>query len=345
MRPLNVLIGANGSGKSNLIATLGLLQHIVANRLQAYVGRKPASRLLHHGPKHTQSVRIKLEFGPNEYEATLGMAEGDSLFFEEETCAFRGGGHSKPYYKELGKGHRETALPDAVKAQPKGIAFHVLDSLRSWRVYHFHDTGDRAAMKQVQPIGDNEALRPDAANLAAFLHRLREQEESSYRRIVAAVQQVAPFFEDFRLRPDPLKPDSVRLEWSQRDSDAYFDAHALSDGTLRFICLATLLLQPTALRPSLVIVDEPELGLHPFAVAQLAAMLESTAEHTQVLVATQSVTLMSHFEPRDIVVVDRKDGASTFRRLTDEEVRSWVDDYSLGELWEKNVLGGRPQRS
>lgn len=344
LRSLNVLIGANGSGKSNLIAALGMVNEIVARRLQSYVGRKKASRLLHHGPKRTTSIRFRLEFGANAYEAVLGLTEDDGLFFERESAEFHDKAYPGPYPLALGSGHRETGLFDDVGKVKGGIRRDVATAMRSWRIYHFHDTSDRAAVKQTQLIADNEALRADAGNLASFLHRLREKEDASYLRIVAAVRQVAPFFDDFRLRADPLKPDSIKLEWSERDSDAYFDAHSLSDGTLRFICLATLLLQPAPLRPSLVIVDEPELGLHPYAVTQLAAMLQSTAEETQVLVATQSVTLMNQFQPKDVVVVDREAGASIFRRLTDEEVRSWTDDYALGELWEKNVLGGRPRR-
>jgi len=197
-------------------------------------------------------------------------------------------------------------------------------------------------VKRKGAIDDNASLRPDASNLAAFLYRLKENENDAYRRIVAAIQQVTPFFADFRLGPDRLRPEQIQLEWTERDSDAYCNAHAFSDGTLRFICLATLLLQPVL--PSLILIDEPELGLHPYAIAQLAALFKSASTRTQVLVATQSVTLMNQFEPSDVVVVDRKDGQSTFRRIDDKEIDAWKDSYALGELWEKNVLGGRPQR-
>jgi len=196
-------------------------------------------------------------------------------------------------------------------------------------------------MKQKGKLDDNLALRPDASNLAAFLYLLRTTDEPAYRRIVAAVRQVAPFFEDFQLRPNPLKPDSIQLEWKEAGSDDYFNGHTLSDGTLRFLCLATLLLQPVP--PSLVLIDEPELGLHPFAITQLAAMLESAAQRTQILVATQSVTLIDQLDPSVVVIVDRAEGQSTFRRVAPEEVSAWEDEYALGEIWMKNVIGGRPQ--
>jgi predicted ATPase len=340
--PLNVLIGANGAGKSNFIGMFGLLNRMVDGQLQAVIARGGgATAFLHHGPKHTTEIRVALTFGRNGYEARLAPAPGDILFFEDERCSDHKRGYDTPYYVELGAGHRETKLPEEAKRHPNLIAWHVLEALRSWKVYHFHDTSPAAPVKQKAKLDDNAKLRPDAANLAAFLHRLRESDEPSYRRIVTAIQQVAPFFEDFDLRPDPLAADRIQLEWREKGSDDYLNAHALSDGTLRFICLATLLLQPSP--PSLVLIDEPELGLHPFAITQLAAMLQSAATRTQVLVGTQSVTLMNQLDPADIIVVDRVEGPSTFKRVGASEIDAWSDDYALGELWEKNILGGRPQ--
>jgi predicted ATPase len=342
LRKLNVLIGANGAGKSNLIGVFGLLSQLVDGRLQAAVARGGGvAVLLHHGPKQTAEMRLTLHFGKNGYEARLAPAQGGGVFFEEERCWYQGAGYDKPFQVHLGAGHLETHLPDEARMHPGKIASHVLATLRTWRIYHFHDTSPAAPVKEKGMVDDNAALRPDAANLAAFLHRLRAEDEGSYRRIVAAIQQVAPFFEDFELRADPLAPDRIQLEWRERGSESYFNAHAFSDGTLRFVCLATLLLQPHP--PSLVLIDEPELGLHPFAITQLAAMLESASTRTQVLVGTQSVTLVNQLDPADIIVVDRVDGPSKFRRIDSSEVAAWADDYALGELWEKNVLGGRPQ--
>jgi predicted ATPase len=334
---LNVLIGANGAGKSNLISVFGLLNAIVDEHLQLWVARAGgAATVLRKGPKSTREIAIKLRFEKNAYELRLEHGQGDTLFFGQEEAIF------VPWAKRksLGVGHRETGLLDAVQRDPGTVQEYVLRALRSWRVYHFHDTSAAAGMKQKGPIDDNASLRPDAANLAAFLYRLRATAPHSYRQIVTAVGQVAPFFQDFQLRPDPLRPESIQLEWTERDSDSYFNASALSDGTLRFICLATLLLQPEL--PSMVLVDEPELGLHPYAVTQLAGMLRSASARAQLLVATQSVTLMNQFDPEDVVVVDRSDGQSTFRRVTGEEVAKWLDEYTLGEIWEKNILGGRP---
>jgi predicted ATPase len=117
----------------------------------------------------------------------------------------------------------------------------------------------------------------------------------------------------------------------------------LSDGTLRFICLTTLLLQPKSLLPDTLLIDEPELGLHPFAINLLADMLQEAAESKQVIVSTQSVELLNAFQPEDVVVVQREEDASVFKRLDKAALSDWLaDDYSLGELWKRNILGGRP---
>lgn len=197
-------------------------------------------------------------------------------------------------------------------------------------------------MRKTAKVDDNAFLRADGSNLAAFLYRLKHQNEASYQLIRGTVQLVAPFFDDFELKPRQLKPDDIRLEWRHRRSDQYFDASSLSDGTLRFIVLATLFLQPTALRPSVILVDEPELGLHPYAIELLAALVKQAATDTQVIVSTQSSLLLDHFEPADVLVARRQDGGTELTRLDAEPLQKWLEEYSLGQLWEKNEVGGRP---
>lgn len=338
LRSLNLLIGANGAGKSNLIAVFELLHEIVAERLQVYVGRAGgAERLLYFGSKTTEKIFLRFKFGANAYECALIPSAEDSLVFSAEEVFFHDrASYSRPYGESLGRGHEETHL----HGSKTSLARQVLKAIGSWRVYHFHDTSSSARVKQTGDLEDNEFLREDAANLAAFLYRLEKKEPDVYRNIVDTVRLVAPFFSDFRLRPSRLNEDKIRLEWQERGSDAYFNAHALSDGTLRFMCLATLLLQPDP--PTTILLDEPELGLHPAAITVLAGLLSSASTKTQIVASTQSVTLVNQFEPEDLLVVDRGGPESIFRRLSEAEIDSWLDDYSLGELWEKNVLGGRP---
>jgi predicted ATPase len=339
LRPLNVLIGANGAGKSNFISLFKMLNQIVERNLQEFVGRAGgANALLYFGRKTTGEIIVELKFGANGYKCKLSPTTEDQLIFSEEICLFWGKNYPQPYVDSLGSGHKESKLEKAARSQ--AVPLHVLERLRDWKVYHFHDTSDTAKVKHTVDIGDNASLRPDAANLAAFLYLLQEKHTGHYRKIVETVHMAAPFFDDFILRPSALNTDKIRLEWRERGSDAYFNASALSDGTLRFICLTTLLLQPEL--PSAVLIDEPELGLHPYAINLLASMLQSVATRTQVIVSTQSVPLVNQFSPEDIIVVDREDGQSDFSRLKAEEIANWLEEYSLGELWEKNIIGGRP---
>ncbi len=339
LRPLNVLIGPNGAGKSNFISLFKLLNQIVLKNLQVFVGKSGgANTFLYFGSKITNEIFIHCDFNPNGYSCKLGPSTDDSLIFLEESAYFQGAGYKRPYEEGLGEGHKETKLHTLAKQ--KATVNHVLKNMESWRVYHFHDTSESSKMKQTGEIDDNEVFRPDASNLAAFLYFLQERHKGNYKNIVETVRLAAPFFDDFFLRPSKLNKGKILLEWHQKGSDDYFNAHTLSDGTLRFICLATLLLQPEL--PSVILLDEPELGLHPYAVALLADLLKSTSTKTQIIASTQSVGLVNQFEPADIVVVDRQEGQSVFSKLEKAKMDDWLEEYGLGDLWEKNILGGRP---
>lgn len=344
VKPLNIFIGANGSGKTNFISVFKLVNNIAQNNLQVYIGQSGgADSFLHFGQKTTSEIKIRLQFGVNKYQFTLIPAVGDTLIFENEIASY----HKKdtyryPFDESLGGGHKETKLIESSKSTQKMvIADYVLGAIKSWRVYHFHDTSPSAKVKLQGDINDNQVLRSDASNLAAFLYFLQEKENSYYKKIVSTIKLIAPFFDDFNLRPNPLNPEKIQLEWREKGHDTYFNAQTLSDGTLRFICLTTLLLQPNL--PSTIIIDEPELGLHPYAITMLASLIKSASTKTQVMVSTQSVPLVNQFVPEDIVVVDRMDGQSTFERKSINDLKDWIDEYGMGDLWEKNLLGGRPR--
>jgi predicted ATPase len=340
---LNVLIGANGSGKSNFISLFHLINSIIEKRLQVHVGQSGgANSLLHFGQKVTGELSVSLFFSQNQntYQFTLIPSQHNTLIFSDEMCAFWGEEHSKPFDIPLGGGHSETKLHEEIQKKRNKIGAFVLSDIQSWKVYHFHDTGASSGMKQPCNINDNLVLRPDASNLAAFLFFLKTNFAQYYKNIVDTIRMVAPFFKDFILRPNPLNHQLIQLEWSEMGSDAYFNAHSFSDGTLRFICLATLLLQPKL--PTTILLDEPELGLHPHAITLLAALLKKAAVKTQVIVATQSVTLVNQFSPEDIIVVDREKEQSVFKHLKEEDMSHWLDEYGLGDMWEKNIFGGRP---
>ncbi len=338
---LNVLIGANGAGKSNFISLFHLLNKIIMRGLQVHVVQSGGGdSQLYFGRKNTENISMKLFFETNTYELSLIPTQENNLAFENESCSYYGRGHKKPHVVELGSGHKESNLSTEAAKHPGRIAEHVQNKINSWKVYHFHDTGPSSRVKALGNINDNIMFNPDASNLASFLYYLKRVHLQHYQNIVEVIRLAAPFFDDFILRPNPINNELIQLEWREKASDAYFNAHSLSDGTLRFICLATLLMQPNL--PSAILLDEPELGLHPYAVTLLANLLESVSEKTQVIVATQSVTLVNQFAPEHIVVVDREQKQSVFKHLDESEMEHWLEEYGLGDLWEKNILGGRP---
>ena len=259
------------------------------------------------------------------------------MVFDFEDIAYRGD-HSTD--SSLMHGHQESQFDQLAVDHRQHLPKATFTAIRSLVVHHFHDTSESAAVKGMGELHDNHWLKPDAANLAAYLYLLQEKQPVAFRQIEEHLRLVAPFFDRFVLAPSRLNEQKIKLEWRQKGSEAYFDGYALSDGTLRFICLATLLLQPSP--PSLILLDEPELGLHPYALHILAEMLEAAAKRSQVLLATQSVTLLNQFNPADILVAENEGGATTFKPLDEKALERWLADFSLGELWEKNVFGGRP---
>jgi len=347
LNPINIIIGPNGSGKSNFIGAFSFLHSIREGRLQDYVTKAGgAESLLHFGSKTTKEISFHLSFldQANQYELKLASTEDDGLFpAKEYTYFWDKPKHSDPYYKALLPMDRRL---EAGISNPRlvGTASWVSMRLGDWRVYHVHDTSSNSPMRRTAKLDDNHFLRPDGSNLAAFLYFLQEKHADSYSLIRRTIQRVAPFFDDFQLRPLKLKPDDIKLEWRHKSSDQYFDASALSDGTLRFIVLATLFLQPTSLRPSAILVDEPELGLHPYAIGMLASLIAQASSETQVIVSSQSSLLLDHFKPEDVLVANRVNGGTEISRLDPGRLEKWLEDYSLGQLWEKNEFGGRPAK-
>jgi predicted ATPase len=335
---LNVLIGANGAGKSNFIGFFKLIGKILDQQLQSTVGTSGGPDvMLHFGRKKTDELSAELYFGNNGYKFSLKPTQDNRMMFTRECLWWNAHGDWHP-----ASGHFETYVEE--QKRKTRIYDFVVPAMRSWRIYHFHDTSDSATVKQIHGINDNEYLRADARNLAAFLFRLKNHHEAHYRRIVKSIQLVAPFFGDFHLRPTVDNNEKIQLEWSETGQDVPFSASALSDGTLRFICLATVLLQPEQFMPASILIDEPELGLHPYAIVVLAALMKSASEKHQLIVSTQSVELVNEFEADDLIVVDKESGASTFKRPDTTALAEWLKDFSLGDLWKKNLLGGRPAR-
>ena len=342
----NILIGANGSGKSNFLELFKFIRAFAKLPLpnlnhadvKSYVlDAGTATDLLYKGKDSAQHIDITLHFGEIGYCFSLVPTQDDLLRIESERIQDSSDGPWRSLHSEDG------FTPALLEEKEKSKTYSeeaIFESIKNWQIYHFHDTGRLSSPKRTQDVFDTSYLRFDGSNIASYLLFLRNHPifASSYRDIVSAVRLVAPFFEDFILKP--FSDDKVRLLWKQKGTDSPMKPQALSDGTLRFICLATVLLQPK--HPDTILIDEPELGLHPYAITILAELMKARSKDTQLIIATQSAELISQFEPEDVIICDRKEGQSTFSRLQTEPLSTWLSSYSLGDLWKKQVLSGGP---
>jgi len=335
---LNILIGQNGAGKSNFISMFRFLRNIIEQRLKNTSLTIGAESLLYYGSKETKYIDFYLDFRPNVYQLKLQPTNNNTLIVNNEECGYWDKKFLQPYWKSIAKSEEESKLKEKVKKD--NVADWTYHVLKDWFVYHFHDTSDTSGMKKYCSISDGKRLFEDASNIAAFLYTLQQTKNEFYERIIKTIQLVIPFFKDFVLEPSIHDNERIRLEWQDIYSDKVFTPHELSDGSLRFICMAILLLQKEL--PHMIILDEPELGLHPSAITILAGLLKKASKRSQVVVSTQSVNLVNEFEPENIIVVEHIDKETVFKRLETEKLETWLENYSLGELWDKNVIGGRP---
>lgn len=335
---INVLIGSNGAGKSNFISAFTLLQNILAKNLQVSVAQSGLNSLFYNGRKATEEIAFEVFFGSNSYGFYLIPTDDNRIIFKKEYFGYYGQWEN---VSNVSRGHSESMWQTGSNNRLDEYIKPIL-AKQNWKVYHFHDTGRSAKVKQEHNISNNQVLMNDAGNLAAFLYRLKNNYEKNYNEIVGTIQLIAPYFKDFVLEPQESNNEQIVLKWQQKGCDDIFNASQFSDGTLRFTCLTTLLLQPHELQPATIIIDEPELGLHPYAITIFSEMVKELSDEKQIIVSTQSVELLNEFDVEDVIVVDRSDEGSVFKRLNTGELEAWLEsDYALGDLWKKNILGGR----
>jgi predicted ATPase len=343
---INLLIGGNGAGKSNLIALFRMLNYMLTDGLQNFVAQEGfANSLLYMGAGTTPQMEIKIIFDQegkaSTYSFRLAHGAKDVLVFLDETIEFQRPEFKGPKRESLGAGHRESMLKEE-KAKGNKTASVLVHFLSQCRAYQFHDTSKTALVRQYSRVADNRFLYSNGGNLASFLYALSQSHLEEYENILGAIRHIVPTFGAFELKPARNNTDMISLQWLEHGSSYLFGPHQLPDGLLRFICLATLLLQPQEDLPDVIIIDEPELGLHPAALTLVAAFFKKVSLSKQIIVATQSSTLLDQFTANEIIVVERVKQMSTFRRLNEEDLKDWTSEYSIGELWQKNVLGGRP---
>ncbi len=354
---VTVLAGANGSGKSNVLRALELIGQLPAGNIQETLLRWGGfSQQLHVAPKEMDNanhIEIELWEKPrqvirgvvqNGYAVRLDEAANDESLLKEKFYYWDKASHSEPFNPDWGRGRKESRLtsPDLPfddVTHENRVRMYVRPLIEGLQAFHFDDTSLNAPPLTSTLVSDNVELADDASNIAAILLHLRETERDAYDSIVWAVRGVAPFFDDFVLRP---VGDNVQLRWKQKGARQVLPGNALSSGTLRYLCLSVLLNQPQL--PQTIVLDEPELGLHPLAISHFVELLRSSARGRRIVVATQSVTMLNQFSIDEVVIASRQAGATELHRPDASEYEDWLEDYTLGQLWETNVLdGGYPR--
>lgn len=337
LRPINILIGANGSGKSNFLSFFDFLKQIYNTNLSEYVALKGGTeKFLHKGDKVTTQIEAKLNFPKNAYSFTLKKGE-DQFIITKEGLWYDNNPYCENPIDISSFGNESKLRFETVKR-----ANYIRDYMEQLEKYHFHDTGETTPFNKESNIeNDKFRLYDKGQNIAAFLYGIKDDHPITYKLIVKTIQQIAPYFLDFVFMP--TRANTLVLRWKSKHSSTIYGVNDLSDGTLRFIALAVLFLQPNL--PATIILDEPELGLHPAAIARLGGMIQSAAaKGCQVIIATQSADLISYFEPEDIITVDQIDGESKFNRLNSGTLKNWLEDYSIDDLWKRNIIEqGQPQ--
>ena len=340
---VSILLGANGAGKSNIISFFRMLGYMMSKSFGIYVEKSgTANSLLHYGSKITPIMSGTLEFTDDKsvdsYHFSLSNAAPDRLIITEESIKWHRKTENKPYEVLLEPNFKESALADSKDYVAKSIYW----MLAYCKVYQFHDSSNEGPLRQACPIDTANYLQSQGNNLPSFLLYLRDNFADSYKRIADYVRDVVPQFQDFYLEPNNK---TISLRWIDNSATDYrFNAYQFSDGSIRFIALATLLLQPAKTMPDVIILDEPELGLHPYAITQLAEMIKDASIHAQVIIATQSKDLVDHFDVDNISVVemDKNTQSTSVIHLKENDYKLWLEQYTVSELWDKNIIGGRP---
>lgn len=346
-----VMIGANGAGKSNFIRFFEMLSWMLRSRnLGEFIERQGgADDQLYRGSKVTPrmeaEITLRTEMGTNDYRFALSHGSPDRLFFTDESFRFnRDDLAGEPRWQSLDSGHREAMIVEAAQSSIQGVnpttASVIVNLLRSCSIYQFHDTSAGSDFKKQWDAGDSVRLRSGGGNLAAILYRLEREDVRRFDLICRHIGRILPVFDRFAIEESYGR---VLLRWKAKGTDKTFGAHITSDGSLRFFALVTLLNLPAEMLPDVVLLDEPELGLHPAAITLIGDMIQAVARQRQVIVATQSPLLVDTFGLNEVVVLELLDGETTVRRLSPVDYQQWLDDsFTAGELWQKNLLGGRP---
>jgi len=325
LQNINILIGANGAGKSNFIAFFDMVGALLNGDFAGFVQRQGGYEHLSYNGNETDQI----------IEGTLDFDDADTFHFNVNPT------DNKFLIRDADYNYNSQWLKD-YDASSKNTSEccqqseYIKNCTRYFTAYHFNDSRSLSKMCSGCSVSDNEVLRRDGSNLAACLFRLQQERQRDFLYLESVIHSVVPDFKQFKFVENASDERTVSLKWEQTGTDTCFNGAYLSDGTLRFIALTTLLLQP--IENATIIIDEPELGLHPNAINKLAAMVQRAALKNQVIVATQSVSLINRFQSEDIIFTD-KGNSTTLKRVANDDIKGWMADYSLGEIWEKGIIG------
>jgi predicted ATPase len=340
LKPINVFIGSNGAGKSNFVSFFKMLDAIYNRQLARFIIDEKADNILHFGRKFTDTMYGKVIFSTdgqnnNAFWFRLDQDSQGGLFIGEE-----GYGYNVYRDNDYQNYFNDSNLEESKISKMSNKRYTYINNyLSSIQIYHFHDTSSTSKLRQECDINDNDYLKTDGRNLPAFLYYLQEEHPKLFKRIEKTIKSIAPYIDKFILQPKKLAKNEIELRWVEKgDPNSNFNAYQFSDGTLRFIALATVLMQPEP--PAVIVIDEPELGLHPQAIQKLAGLIKLASNKTQLIISTQSVNLVDCFETNDIVTVDRSiiENQSIFKRLDENKLKGWLEEHTLGELWERNII-------
>lgn len=340
---INILLGANGAGKSNITSFFKLLEFMMKGKLQRYIAESGTNRkFLYYGAKKTPTMSAKISIEESKQKLSYGFsltsAIPDRLILTSEEIESGLDNNGKSNVEHLHSDYNESGLIAAT--EPEKQMLRTL--LGSCKVYQFSDSSQMSPMRQSSAVDTSHYLQSGANNLASYLYYLRNNYPESFRRITGYVRDVVPQFHEFYLEPEG---GNISLKWVDNSVNDYvLSVDQLSDGSIRFIALATLLMQPNEMMPFVIVIDEPELGLHPYAIDQLNEMIMDASKHAQIIVATQSTAVLDSFRADDVTIIEHDSiaGGTIANRLSEEEYHDWLEEYTLSELWNKNIIGGRP---
>jgi predicted ATPase len=391
LRPLNILIGANGSGKSNLIEVIGLLSKLPdKDPWSDVIASGGADEWMWKGQSNSDSPSITITTTPDDgtYEsALLGDETAKSIHFSISLWNFGGGfgveeerfvaleegevgenANNGAFDRSRWEGERESSSgmagilkPILSAPVPQGLNHErsVLSQLgqisniasiwprmselardfESITCYRDWTFGRESKARQLQRVGlDSYHLAADSSNVAQVLKAMRDRgHAATFDRLIKSMKS---FYEPVKDVDTELVGTHLRIMIKEDGLSSRTPAERLSDGTLRWLMLLIVLLDPTP--PPVVCIEEPELGLHPDMISTLADLLRDASTRTQLIVTTHSQSLVSEFsdDPESVCVCEKVDGATRVHRLNKERLSSWLEDYTLGQLWAKGEIGG-----